>query len=186
MHINRSVRRHARMTKRDGPTEDVLRRALVKRWEAVEPVGSVRREKRWRGGKALAGITGTIASDLTAAAGRVLAGKNNNQGAGNNRNGNKNGNGGGNGKGAATTTTAGTTSSSSSNSTSAGFSQVDLDAASSGSVSDASTPTANSSIGLSIEANDVGTLLLRLHCRSRPPSKGGLTSCAQATSRLFS
>ncbi|KAL8279849.1 hypothetical protein RQP46_007699 [Phenoliferia psychrophenolica] len=154
MHINRSVRRHARMSKRDVPTDDQLRGALVKRWETVGLEARARREKRQRGGKAMAGMSlGSLASDLNAAAGRVFAGKKNHGKAGK---GAAAGAAAG-GAAAATTSSANTTAStSSSTSSSAGFSQTDLDAANQGTVSTAETPTANATLGLNIEANDVG------------------------------
>ncbi|KAK4699975.1 hypothetical protein P7C70_g6278, partial [Phenoliferia sp. Uapishka_3] len=133
MHINRSVRRHARMTKREVPTEAVLRKALVKRWEGVnqgvgDEVGNSRKEKRQREGKAMAGIGG-----LNSAA--SFKGKKGKGGAG----------GAGDGGNSTTTTGSGP-----------GFSQKDFDASQSNSVEPAQTPTANSTIGLNIEANDVG------------------------------
>lgn len=133
-HINKSLRRHARMTKRSVPSVEDLRKRIVKRWETLD-VGSL--QKRQRAGMALAGSEPNV--------GRVLQGGKEGRpvlpvGVG--------------AKGQSVTMPVG-------NSTvvaGEGFSQTELDAAQANTVTPATTPSGTQSVGLSIEANDVGEL----------------------------
>ncbi|BGP20673.1 hypothetical protein JCM10213v2_008836 [Rhodosporidiobolus nylandii] len=67
-HVNRGVKRHAKMTKRALPAdaEAQMSRKLQRRWEATQPttaevqVTGKKLAKRWRAGEALAGATDAI------------------------------------------------------------------------------------------------------------------------------
>ncbi|KAM0751497.1 acid protease [Meredithblackwellia eburnea MCA 4105] len=92
-----------------------------------------------------------MTTDIGTILGKVLAGKGGNRGS--NR---KNGNGNATGAGTASSSSTTSNSNSTSSGSGTGFSQVDLDAATDNTVSAASTPTSANSLGLDIEANDVG------------------------------
>lgn len=146
------------MTKRDIPSDADLHGLLIKRWETVQVVqASVQLEKRQRGGYAMRGIKAALSKILKGEKNSdIVRGKGKGQGNGN---GNGNGNGDGNVGGtagvaaapaAAPDDVAGTTASG------AGFSEIDFAAATDDTVDVADAPTGVNSLGLDIEANDVG------------------------------
>ncbi|PAV16553.1 acid protease [Pyrrhoderma noxium] len=167
-HINRGLRRHARMTGRAPPSDLELRENLRKRLY-IPPGGrqalpGKREEKRFnrqglnpitslnQGNKASVKTnnavddenSGTFKSILDALS-QGLGGAKDNQLARHHRGGNRQG-----GSGTATAEAA------AASGTGAGFSEVDLTAALNGGLTEADDPTASDSLGLDIEANDVG------------------------------
>ncbi|KAH8117800.1 acid protease [Phellopilus nigrolimitatus] len=160
-HINRGAKRLARMAGRAGPTDLEMRDKLHKRMYLLP--GSRKPEKRFnrQGMKPISaavtnnakvetlasstdGGQGISLSGLLSALGLTGAGS---QDAAKQRQ---------KGNGAAGTATASAAGASASNSTSGGISQVDINDAANGGLTPANNPTANNSIGLQIEANDVG------------------------------
>jgi hypothetical protein len=178
-HLNRGITRHSRMTKKSHPPFDDdelqqrLARNLQKRWESVQSVPSSpksplsRQEKRWRGGEALAGATAAmqhmkerVASVLSGSSART-ASSNVGLAAASARVGVS---------GVAGATVAASRaariSATAGNSTAgdetdseddeAGFDRLEYDAAMNNSNLEAEPVTAANSLGLTIEANDVG------------------------------
>jgi len=146
-HINRGRRRLARMTGRAEPSQEELRADLHKRVYLLDHEPRSRRTKRFNrhgvpkfdaltagsgngGKKAAAGV------DVAAALGGGFA--------------SDTGDGGADSGAAASNAT--------SNSTNPGVSPLDIQAIASDTVTPANAPTANNSLGLAIEANDVGYL----------------------------
>ncbi|CCM04981.1 uncharacterized protein FIBRA_07179 [Fibroporia radiculosa] len=121
-HINRGLKRHARMTGRVQPSKRHLEANLNKRLY-VPPVGRQNR-KRKDGFRAHSGEA--------AAKGEAAKGS------------------------ASATPTASTASAGGINSTADGIPEIDVEAAENGGLTLANAPTANNSLGLDIEANDVG------------------------------
>ncbi|KAL5525982.1 hypothetical protein ACEPAG_7320 [Sanghuangporus baumii] len=189
-HMNRGVKRFARMTGRAPPSDLELRENLHKRMYipagGCKPLGGKREEyeKRFNreGTKPLSNAANQAKSlstssttnssqldDATLTLGQIMDAltKLANSGGAlhrNNRNKNNgNGSNGGTSNGDATadaasnaTATATGATSSASGSTSEGISQADIDAASKGGLTAAENPSADNSLGLDIEANDVG------------------------------
>ncbi|KAI0091355.1 aspartic peptidase domain-containing protein [Irpex rosettiformis] len=147
-HINRGLKRHARMTRRDAPSEHQLRENIAKRMfipEAGRPGSRTKRYNRQgvpkpnavsavtvnnakakgKGGKAGKAAKGAAAGAAAGAAGAAAAGA----------------------AAAAGNATA---------NTGAGFSKVALAAQQAGGLTAANNPTTGNSLGLDIEANDVG------------------------------
>lgn len=174
-HIHRGIKRHARMTKRSlgENAEEEMVHKMVKRWESVEsseePVEVVggMKKKRWLGGVALAGATETV-QQIQDRLSRILSkdrlmDQNSTTtlpgpGAPGLARYGVSGYAGAsiaklrNSKANETDSTSGTKS----DNTQDGYSEVDLEAASTNRITQASTPTAINSLGLAIEANDVG------------------------------
>ncbi|GAA6060859.1 hypothetical protein JCM10212_006239 [Sporobolomyces blumeae] len=179
-HIHRGVKRQAKMTKRSlGANSDTLMaHRILKRWMAVEPVAeetasrNVSKLRRWLGGVALAGATETV-QQIQDRLSRILRHDRSNLLKANVTDASDVGPGGvgtarvgvsgyagaaiaksrnsmmKNGTFAATGTRKG-------DNTVDGYSEIDLEAASKNKVTEASAPTAINSLGLAIEANDVG------------------------------
>ncbi|GAA5884160.1 hypothetical protein JCM6882_002160 [Rhodosporidiobolus microsporus] len=70
-HVNRSLKRHAKMTNGASPSDEHLAHKIRKRWESVQPARAEtvspsipakekRERRRWRGGEALAGATAAM------------------------------------------------------------------------------------------------------------------------------
>lgn len=127
-HINRSHRRHARMIGREGPTEDEMTRRVAKRLNQANFPSHGKRYNR---------VGGTFSGSGNVDATIESAGGLGNDTQSNPSNGT-------------------VPDLSNQNSTSQGFPQAGLDAAIAGDLTPANTPTANNSLGLDIEANDVG------------------------------
>lgn len=173
-HIHRGVKRHAKMTKRSlGENAEVeMAHKMVKRWETTTSRslehGSDKtdHEKRWLGGVALAGATETV-QQIQDRLSRILS---------KDRKLNQNittlpghgsmgmaryGVSGYAGANIAKSRNAQANETSSTNRTRSdntrdGYSIIDLEAASSNRITNATAPTAINSLGLAIEANDVG------------------------------
>jgi len=139
--INRSLKRHARMTGRDVPSNAELKRNIQKRMLAIEDAAPAKRSHSKRYNRHGVPSSSRIApsSDLPGA--KTLGLK-----------ANKNGKGKGQGQAATGTVI----NSSTADEDGQGFSQIDLAAQTSGGLTQANAPTANNSLGLDIEANDVG------------------------------
>ncbi|KAF9453437.1 acid protease [Macrolepiota fuliginosa MF-IS2] len=167
-HINRSSRRLARMTGRDEPTSEELTRHLEKRVIAVEgPEGLEKRYNRQGVPKSRPTSDTTLKTVSTKAKTNSQTGSGNNQknGQANNGKGTANTNSGKGSKGAtkgtsvtagaanATSTSGAVTGGTNSTSTTAGAQEVAVD-----NVTNANTPATANSLGLDIEANDVGYL----------------------------
>ncbi|GAA5917642.1 hypothetical protein JCM5296_004228 [Sporobolomyces johnsonii] len=178
-HIHRGVRRHARMTKRSLGEDAEVRMAsrMVKRWESVQPrrgEAAATVTKRWLGGAALAGaastvqqiqdrLSGILASDKISLTNAVDLGP---EGLGTARFG-VSGYAGENiaasrsakAESAAANSTSSETggASSTKSKTSDGYSKAELQAATNNVVTAAEAPTAAQSLGLAIEANDLGS-----------------------------
>ncbi|GAA5902478.1 pepsin-like aspartic protease [Sporobolomyces salmoneus] len=180
-HIHRGVKRHARMTKRSlGENSEIeMKHEMVKRWESVTttssstsddtPPDEKTKKKRWLGGVALAGATETV-QQIQDRLSRILS---------KDRQLNQNittlpghgaigmarygvsGYAGANIAKSRSAQANDTDSTASTNrtrydNTRDGYSIIDLEAASSNRVTPATAPTAINSLGLAIEANDVG------------------------------
>ncbi|GAA5958014.1 hypothetical protein JCM3765_006232 [Sporobolomyces pararoseus] len=174
-HIHRGVKRHAKMTKRSlGENAEVeMAHRMVKRWattneEDSESVGrDEKKKKRWLGGVALAGATETV-QQIQDRLSRILS---------KDRQLNQNittlpghgsmgmarygvsGYAGANiakSRNAQSNETSSSTNRTKSDNTRDGYSIIDLEAASSNRITNATAPTAINSLGLAIEANDVG------------------------------
>ncbi|KAI0806325.1 aspartic peptidase A1 [Irpex lacteus] len=146
-HINRGLKRHARMTARDGPSEHQLRENLAKRLyipEAGRP-GS-RLSKRYNRQGVPKPITAAVKGNNAKAKGKGKAGKAAKGAAA--------GAVGAGAAGAAGAAAAGA--GGNSTDTGAGFSEVALAAQQAGGLTAANKPTDDNSLGLDIEANDVG------------------------------
>jgi len=115
-HINRGLKRHARMTGQDAPSDDELRANIHKRMYVDDAVLSKRYS---RIGTHYRNKGSTLASTAKSKANTLVA----------------------NGTSA---------------NTGAGFSTADLNALTNGGLTQAGTPTAGNSLGLDVEANDVG------------------------------
>ncbi|KAI5119836.1 hypothetical protein M0805_008402 [Coniferiporia weirii] len=158
-HVNRGMKRLARMTGRDEPTDLQLRDNLHKRMFLLPNVHTPEKRYNRQGVKPISDVAESfkskdespdvvsIVSGLVGSAGDVA-----------------NHHGGGKGKGGATSTVAAATptavasaaGASASSDTSDGISQADINAAANGGLTVADNPTASDSLGLDIEANDVG------------------------------
>jgi len=182
-HIHRGVKRHARMTKRSlGENVDSeMAHRMVKRWEDVTSTipseDSTQKDKRWLGGVALAGATETV-ERIQNRLSRILS--NDRQlranssittlpapgGIGMARYGVS----GSVGETIAKSREANSNSTFNEprppkgDNTQDGYSEIDLEAASTNRITPASDPTAINSLGLAIEANDVGELRLFSTC----------------------
>ncbi|KAH0833251.1 acid protease [Lanmaoa asiatica] len=141
-HINRGSKRLARMTGREEPSEYALRSELHKKLYLL------RRGPRSRSGAAAAARGSNFGRRYyrtgLAAAAAVVSNGTTVSGTGNSTTGTGNG-----------TVAGGTTAG---NATNTGVSPLDIQAAMNGGVTVAKPPTANDSLGLNIEANDVGYL----------------------------
>ncbi|KAL4252337.1 peptidase A1 family protein [Abortiporus biennis] len=142
-HINRSVKRHAHMTGRAVPSDAELELALRKRMESDDVL-----EKRYN----RQGVNKNSAKSATL----IGAVTGTNRAARKKGKGRKAGAAAAAGAAAGTAAGAASSSNSTASDTGAGFSQADLDAAQNGGLTTANTPTAGDSLGLDIEANDVG------------------------------
>lgn len=176
-HIHRGVKRHAKMTKRSlGENAEVeMAHKMVKRWETTTEGESRsaekngKKQKRWLGGVALAGATETV-QQIQDRLSRILS---------KDRQLNQNittlpghgsmgmarygvsGYAGANiakSRNAQSNETSSSTNRTKSDNTRDGYSIIDLEAASSNRITNATAPTAINSLGLAIEANDVGKL----------------------------
>ncbi|GAA6033451.1 hypothetical protein JCM8097_001403 [Rhodosporidiobolus ruineniae] len=174
-HVNRAVKRQARMKKR-AINEAELAHKLMKRWESVQPAAvladspnSSRVNKRWRGGEALAGATAAVQHMKDRVASIMSSGL---------KSGGKLGSGSGGlatavsarvgVSGYAGASVAAQVAAKKTNGTSTGgdeaeeeksqggYSQAELDAAVNNTVMAPEPVTAANSLGLAIEANDVG------------------------------
>lgn len=182
-HIHRGVKRHARMTKRSVqvPDDVEFERRIVKRWHSVNSKveqdddnekKEKKKDKRWFGGVALAGATETV-QQIQNRLSRILAKDRNvtlpvgvgiGGGGGGAIGGARYGVSGYAGENIAKSRTTATTNNRTLgappqrgyDNTRDGYSIVDLEAASSNRVTNATEPTAINSLGLAIEANDVG------------------------------
>ncbi|OBZ72300.1 putative aspartic-type endopeptidase CTSD [Grifola frondosa] len=158
-HINRSLKRHARMTGRAPPSKRELEDNLTKR--LYIPAGGRpghKNAKRYN----RSGINVAVAEPFVNEA-AAKKGKGKGQAKGGAAAAGAGGAAAGGGAGAAAGGAAGTanTTGSATGSTAAsdggpGISQIDVTAAQVGGLTDAGNPTANNSLGLDIEANDVG------------------------------
>ena len=176
-HIHRGVKRHARMTKRSlGEDADVeMAHKMVKRWEITSTPSSseesTTKEKRWLGGVALAGATETVqriqnrlsrilSNDRELRANTSITTLPAPGGIGMARYGVS----GSVGETIAKSREANSNSTFNEprppkgDNTQDGYSEIDLEAASTNRITPASDPTAINSLGLAIEANDVGEL----------------------------
>jgi len=178
-HKNRGHRRLARMTGRSEPSSDELRGNLVKRMSMIDSELAARSQSlesealtgsnfsgRFRKGKAAKGVAAGAAGAASAGALGALAGGasadmpvgSNGTIAGGVATGSGNatstGTASGNGTATGTGTTSGNSTTTSGSST--GVSQIDIQAAQNGGLTLANPPTANDSLGLDIEADDVG------------------------------
>ncbi|TFY69991.1 hypothetical protein EVJ58_g71, partial [Rhodofomes roseus] len=134
-HLNRSLRRYARMTGNIQPSKRSLEAKLHKRMEAVEPLFGRANRKRAHKHKNNKNNGAGAAANGTASAANATA--------------------------TSSTAAAGNASSSASaatgaDSTAAGFPEIDLEAQANGGLTAANTPTTANTLGLNIEANDVG------------------------------
>ncbi|KXN91695.1 putative aspartic-type endopeptidase CTSD [Leucoagaricus sp. SymC.cos] len=163
-HINRSRRRLARMTGRNEPSAEELEQHMKRRVVSVEgPEGLQKRYNRQGVPKTQGGATGKTNNQKATGGrngqqGNGATGQSGNNNGGNQTTGNKGGKGAGNSKGgkgagAATGAAAGAA---------GGAAGATAGATSGGAatqaVTNANTPTAGNSLGLDIEANDVGYL----------------------------
>ncbi|TCD63571.1 hypothetical protein EIP91_005210 [Steccherinum ochraceum] len=138
--INRGLKRHARMTGRDAPSDLELRSNIQKRMLDYEaPAKRDALSKRYNRHGLPSGSRVVPSADILGA-------------KANNLKGNKKG-----GKGGGQAPQGGAAlNSSTADETGQGFSEIDLNAQSKGGLTTANQPTADNSIGLDIEANDVG------------------------------
>jgi len=155
-HMNRGHRRLARMTGRAAPNDTELEAALHKRMYLLPyGPGSKRPTKRYyRAGiaeakaKLIESMTNSATAETNEAFSFGKKGKKGQGAAGQGAAGQ-----GAAGKGAAAS---GSASAAAASATGAGFSEIDLEALTNGGLTDANTPTTQNSLGLDIEANDVG------------------------------
>ncbi|THG95238.1 hypothetical protein EW026_g6382 [Hermanssonia centrifuga] len=161
-HINRGLKRHAYMTGRSAPTKRELQENIDKRLylPASGPGSRKPKSKRYnRQGVAAHGVTGSELISNKAAAkktGKAKAvGAKGAKGKGAAAKGAAAAGAAGAAVGAGAAGAAGAAANSSSN-TGPGFSEVDLDAANNGGLTVADAPATANSLGLDIEANDVG------------------------------
>ncbi|GJE85515.1 acid protease [Phanerochaete sordida] len=150
-HINRGLKRHARMTGRDEPSALELRANLHKRLY-IPPGGrpGVRKANAKRYNRhGVAPISDAVSehNDVIGVLANTLRQKGTGKGQ-------KGQSAGGNGGGKGNATAAGSGGDQADGG--AGFSEVDLDAENNGGLTAANAPTADNSLGLDIEANDVG------------------------------
>lgn len=150
-HINRGLKRHARMTRREAPSEHQLRENLAKRMYIPEGGRPGSRTKRYN----RHGVPKPIAGAQAISAARVKGTKGKGKGAKAAKGaaaGAAAGAAGAAAVGAAGNSAAGNATAN----TGAGFSEVALAAQQAGGLTAANQPTTDNSLGLDIEANDVG------------------------------
>ncbi|KAI0951080.1 hypothetical protein AcW1_008216 [Taiwanofungus camphoratus] len=153
-HINRGLKRYARMTGRLGPSQRELEEKLRRRGVSDSDLPNRRRSKRFNRpafGSLSEAQTGKAGKKKHGqAAGGAAAGAAGTAGAA----------GAAGSTGSGTVAGAGNTTSGSNSTGSTGggpgISQIDVQAAENGGLTNANAPTANNSLGLDIEANDVG------------------------------
>jgi len=143
-HINRGLKRHARMTGRAAPSDDELWHHLRKRSSDIE-----KRFNRQGAGRIPSGPADSLkVGGGGGGGGFALGHKGKGKGKG--------AVGASAAAGAGAAAGASSSNSSTASDTGPGFSQADLTAANNGGLTTANAPTAANSLGLDIEANDVG------------------------------
>ncbi|KZT73103.1 aspartic peptidase A1 [Daedalea quercina L-15889] len=138
-HLNRGLKRYARMTGNVQPSKRSLQNKLQKRMEATEPlIGRANRKRSHKVKKnndKNVGAAATSSAVVSSATSVSSSASDNSTDTG-------------------SSSTAGNSSSSAT--TADGFPEIDLEAQTNGGLTVANTPTANNTLGLDIEANDVG------------------------------
>ncbi|GBE88244.1 acid protease [Sparassis latifolia] len=140
-HINRGLKRYARMTGRMEPSPRELEEKLHKRMYIPPTLRHSRHNKRFNRG----GLPSHATVEVVEAEDVIVA---HDSATGKNKSANKKGN--------STTGASASAPSASASQGGAGIPEVDVQAAENGGLTAPENPTANNSLGLSIEANDVG------------------------------